>query len=983
MQTTVFNRRSVRTALLAGAALGVLAVPTGFAQAQELEEIVVTGSRIRSPNMTSVSPVTAVSEFEIKAQGVTRVEDLVNSLPQAFAAQGGQISNGSTGTATVNLRGLGAERTLVLVDGRRLMPGDPVVPSPDLNFIPTALVERVDVNTGGASAVYGSDAVAGVVNFIMKRDLEGVRADVQHGVYVHNNSNDRAQDVIRNAAANSPVPSNFQLPDDRVFDGEQTDATLAFGVNSGDGKGNVTAYVGYRRVEAVLQADRDYSGCSFTSGEEFGCGGSGTTFPARFGSLIVDPSGPGNTFRPFDSNIDLYNFGPTNYYQRPDERFTIGAFARYEVAPAVELYADLMFMDDRSVYQIAPGGIFAGIFNVNCDNPLMTAEQQAALCGADAGTDENFTGLVARRNIEGGGRQGETRHNSYRIVTGARGDLGDGWDYDAYFQYGVTTYDQAQTAFFMTSKIQNALLATRDANGNIVCQSVLDGTDPACVPYNIFSLGGVTQEALDYLQTPSYNEGRTEQLIASASVSGDLGQYGLASPWHSQGVGVAFGTEYREEKLSFEADYVAAAGLLNGAGGASPPVDGSFDVGEIFAEMRVPLVSAMPFVENLELDLGYRFSDYSSVGSTHTYKIGGEYAPISDVRFRGSYQRAVRAPNVLELFSPQNVVLDGSEDPCAGLADTADNADIISRCMQAFGLTRAEVLAIPEEPGGQYNGLTGGNPDLDPETSDTYSVGVVLQPEFVPGLSMSIDYFNITVDDYISGIGADLIINSCVETLDPFYCSLVVRDENNSIWLSNEGYVVNTTLNTGSLGTTGVDINVDYSIDPEDYGASGFGTFAVNFAGTWLNELTTKPLPDSDEYDCAGYYGNICGTPNPTWRHKARLTWLTPYDGLTLSAQWRHFSGVERDSESSNPQLTGTSPATDRKIKAQDYFDVTAAWTVDEAFTVRVGANNVFDRDPPLVGGSTCPTGPCNGNTFPQVYDALGRYVFVGLTTEF
>ncbi|ACI98016.1 TonB-dependent receptor domain-containing protein [Rhodospirillum centenum] len=988
MKMTDTQRRVRRAALLAGAAVA-LAMPAMVpvhAVAQEagaLEEIVVTGSRIRAPNLVSTSPVTAVTGEDIKAQGVTRVEDLVNSLPQAFAAQGGQVSNGSTGTATVNLRGLGSSRTLVLIDGRRLMPGDPSVPSPDLNFIPSSLVQRVDVNTGGASAVYGSDAIAGVVNFIMERDFEGVRVDVQHGFYMHHNENDDVQSIIRAKSASASVPTDFAVPDSNVTDGEQSEATLVIGANSADGKGNVTAYAGYREIKAVLQGDRDFSACSLNSGDVFTCGGSGTAYPARFGNWVVDPAGPGNTFRARNASTDVYNFGPTNYYQRPDERYVLGAFAHYEIQPWADVYADVMYMDDRSIYQIAPGGIFAGTFSVNCDNPFMTPTQQQQLCGANAGTQNNFTGTIARRNIEGGGRQGDMRHSAYRFVTGVRGDITDEWNYDAYLQYGATSFNRAQTGFFQTQKIRNALIARRDANGNIVCQAAIDGSDTSCVPYNIFKIGGVTQEALDYLETPSYATGNTEEMILSASLAGDLTNYGVVSPFATSGVGVAFGIEYRSEYLDSASDYTAAAGLLNGSGGASLPVEGDFDTKEIYGEIRIPLVEDKPFAQSLELDAGFRYSEYSSVGSTDAYKAGLIWSPVSDLRFRGSFQRAVRAPNILELYDPQVVQLDGSTDPCAGLS--AGDA-LVARCAQAFGLTAAQVLAIEENPASQYNGQNGGNPNLDPETSDTYSIGVVLTPEFAPGLTVSFDYFDIKVEDYISGIGADLIISRCLETLDPYFCGLVNRDANGSLWLSDQGYITNTTLNTGSLKTTGIDVNIDYSLDLEDVGLNNAGSLAFTMAGTWLDTLKTQPLPNDKAYDCTGYYGTVCGTPNPEWRHKARLTWTTPITGLTLSTQWRYYSKAELDATSDQPGLNNPAQVagTDLKLGTQNYFDATITYQFLESYTLRIGANNIFDRDPPLTGSANCPTGPCNGNTWPQVYqDAMGRYVFVGLTAKY
>ncbi|MEW5684834.1 MAG: TonB-dependent receptor [Pseudomonadota bacterium] len=1004
------NFKSMRERLLAssmicGAALLGIAAP---AMAQdEISEVVVTGTRIPSPNLESVSPVTAVSAAEIKATGVTRVEDMINSLPQAFAAQGAALSNGSTGTATVSLRGLGATRTQVLIDGRRLMPGTPNTAggalAADINFIPSALIQRVDVLTGGASAVYGADAVGGVVNFIMMRNFEGVRVDAQYGLYQHENNNSVAGVVqaAQNASAN---PQFFQLPKDNVRDGEMSQITLVMGVNSPDGKGNVTAYAGYRHVEPILQGNRDYSSCTLNSDVSFtaaGCGGSGTAFPARVGSFVVDPAGPGNTFRTRNAATDVYNFGPTNYYQRPDDRYVLGAFAEYEITDWAKAYADVMFMDDTSTYQIAPGGIFAGTFSINCANPLMSAQQKgllAATAASGGGTcatnpGGTFTGIVSRRNTEGGGRQGKTQHQQYRYVVGLRGDLNDNWNYDFAMQYGRVSFSQIQTGFFRTTAIQNALNVV-SVNGTPTCTSVVNGSDTACVPYNIFRLGGVTQAQLDYLETPSTQQGNLFERVVNFSLGGDLTDYGVKSPWANDGVGVSIGAEYRRETLDYAADYVSSSGALNGSGGASPPVNGSFDVYEMFSEARLPIMQDKAFAKNLTVELAFRYSDYSSIGTTETYKIAGDWEPVDGFRVRGGYNRAVRAPHVLELFSPQNVVLDGTQDPCAGLAASSP---LVARCSQAFGLTTAQVLAIERNPANQYNGLTGGNPNLDPETADTYTVGFVFQPSFVPGFNVSVDYFNIKVKDFISGIGADTIINQCITTLDPTFCSLVKRDGNGSIWLSPQGYVVDTTLNTGSLSTTGFDVNVGYRTDLDNLGLEGMGGINFNFVGTYLDTLKVKPLQGGDAFDCAGYYGTICSVsggltaPNPEWRHKARLTWTTPFTygewfkDFSLSLQWRHVNKVKLDAFSDDPQLNnpGLQYETDRVLKSRDYFDLTASWTMRDNLNFRAGVNNLFDVDPPLNGSSNCPTGPCNGNTWPQVYDAFGRYLFIGLTADF
>jgi outer membrane receptor protein involved in Fe transport len=998
------RERLLASSMICGAAL--LGVSSqAYAQAaasnEEVSEVVVTGTRIPSPNLESVSPVTAIGAAELRAQGVTRVEDMINTLPQAFAAQGAALSNGSTGTATVNLRGLGATRTLVLIDGRRLMPGTPNTLggslAADINFIPGALVQRVDVLTGGASAVYGADAVAGVVNFILQKNFEGVRIDAQYGIYQHDQHSSVA-DVVSARQATAAVKSFFTLPKDNVRDGEQSEVTLVIGVNAPDGKGNVTAYAGYRHVEPVLQGNRDFSSCTLNSGATFaaaGCGGSGTAFPARIGTQIVDPAGPGNTFRT-RTGADVYNFGPSNYYQRPDDRYVMGAFASYEIQPWATAYADLMFMDDVSTYQIAPGGIFAGTFSINCANPFLSAQQRGlmpattASGGGTCATNNagTFTGTVARRNIEGGGRQGRTEHTQYRYVIGLRGDLNDNWNYDFYMQYGRVEFTQTQTGFFRTSAINNALNVV-SVNGTPTCTSVVNGTDLACVPYNIFQLGQVNRNQLNYLETPSTQQGNLFERVVNFSMGADLTDYGVKSPWAEDGVGISFGAEYRRETFDFAADFISSSGDLNGSGGANPPVNGAYDVYEGFAEARIPVITDMPFIKRAQIELAYRYSDYSSgAGTTDTYKIAGDWQIVDDLRVRASYQRAVRAPHVLELFSPQNVVLDGTQDPCAGLA--ASNP-LVAKCASIFKLTTAQVLAIEKNPANQYNGQIGGNPNLAPETSDTISFGFVATPTFLPGFNLSADYFDIKVKDYINGIGADVIINRCVQSADPFFCNLVHRDAAGSLWLSNQGFVTDTTLNTGALRTKGVDVNASYRTDLDALGMENMGGITMSFVGTYLDKLQTKPLPGDPYYDCAGLYGTVCLVPAPEWRHKVRLTWNTPFEygdwfkSWNLSLQWRHFNKVKLDAFSSDPQLnnTGLQYATDRVLKSRDYIDFSTTWVMRDNLKFRAGINNLFDVDPPLNGSSNCPTGPCNGNTWPQVYDAFGRYAYIGLSADF
>jgi iron complex outermembrane receptor protein len=963
------------------------------AAAQETGDVVVTGSRLRAPNLESASPVTVVTAAEVRQTGTTRVEDLLNSLPQAFAGQNSGYSNGSSGTSNVNLRGLGAERNLVLVNGRRLMPGDPTTSAADLNAIPGALIKRVDVLTGGASSVYGADAVTGVVNFIMDTDFEGFRVDAQYSFYNH--SNDAGSAVQRALRAR-----NFGAPDGMTADGGTIDATAVFGTSFDDGRGHITAYAGYRKIGAVTQDARDYSACSLGPSSasqqagglgKYNCGGSGTSANGTFfdWDSNVYQVGPNGTFIPGSTP---YNFAPTNYFQRPDERYTAGFFANYEISDAVKPYAEFMFMDDRTVAQIAPSGNFGNTFSVNCDNPLLSAQQLAIVCAPGnlltrpdnnvvAGEDPfNFTDPVTgatynrgflqplRRNVEGGPRRDDLQHTSYRFVAGVKGDLGKVWNYDAFYQYGRTNFAETYFNDFSVSRLTNAMDVITGPDGTPICRSAqAGGSDPNCVPYNIYGTGPVTAEALNYLQVPGFQRGINTEMVANASISGSLGEYGVKTPWSEEGLGIVVGGEYRQEKLDFFSDVTFQTGDLAGQGAATLPVSGSFDVKEVFTEVRLPLVSN-DFIYNLTFTGGYRYSSYenSAGGSfnTDTYKIEGEFAPIRDIRFRGGYNRAVRAPTVQDLFAPNRVVLNGSTDPCAGFVLTA--ADV--GCL-AQGLSVGQTVA--ENPAAQYNGFIGGNPNLAPEVADTYTAGVVLEPRWVPGLAITVDYFNIKLDGAVSSIGQDTTLQQCTDNADPFFCGLINRDQFGSIWRSNAGFVVDTTQNIGGLSTKGIDVSASYNV-----GLGNAGSLGLTFFGTYLDELNTDPGL-SEEYDCAGLYGNVCGTPNPKWRHNARVTYTTPW-GIAASVRWRYYDPVKLDTE-----VGGSSTVADRRLAAVNYFDLAVTTRIADNYNFRVGANNLFDKDPPLSSSANCPAGPCNGNTWPGVYDAIGRYIYAGVTLDF
>ncbi len=936
--------------------------------AVELGAVQVTGSRIKQANLTSSSPVTIVNDTEIKYQGTVRVEDLINSLPQAFADQGGNLSNGATGTATVNLRNLGSERTLVLVNGKRMNAGDPRELAPDLNTIPAALIDRVEIVTGGASAVYGSDAVAGVVNFIMKKDFEGVQLDYQHNFYMHENDNGPAQARLNDAG--------FAVPSRSVTDGQGDTLSITIGSNSADGLGNSTFYTIFRNLNALPQSERDFSACA-VGGADQACIGSGTTFPTHFlafnqdfsavSNLIID-STTGNTLRPFNGATDTFNFAPFNYYQRNNENITAGAMFSREINETTMAYANVSFTEDKTNGVIAPSGVFGTVSQLQCDNPLLSDDQRQQIC-TDLGYGPTDTANVflLRRNVEGGARDDNLTHQSLRTIMGLEGefDYMGAWSYDVFSQFSRARLNQIYRNDMSITRQNRAIDAVEDADGNIVCRSVVDGSDPNCVVYNIFDTNvAVDQAALDYIQVPGLLSGSTEQKILGATVTGTLDD--VFVPGSAQPIGVALGVERRSEEAVFETDLAFRTGDLAGQGGATVGTGGEYDLFEVFAEARLPLLQDRQWVYDLNLDLGYRFSDYSSTSSTHTYKAQVNWSLNPDVNVRGGYNRAVRAPNILELSTPTSVNLAGNTDPCSGdtpdaTAEECANDPVIAQRPELYG-------NITPNPANQYNGLYGSSPSLEPEEADTYTIGFVYTPSYVKNLSLTLDYYDIDVSGRIGSYGADTVLRECYENGN--LCDLITRDpDTGSLWLAPTGYVDVQTLNTGSIQVKGVDLNVNYRYDLNDY-----GMLNLELVGAYNLSESVQPIPGGESFKCEGRYGLECGVPKPDWRHKFRARWLTPYNGIETSLAWRFIGSVKADEASDAPEAEQT-------LSSYSYIDVAATIPYDR-FSFRVGMSNLLDKDPPVIGDAL-PGVVGNGNTFPQIYDSLGRYVFLGVTADF
>ena len=971
-----------------------------------VSEVVVTGSRIRSTALTSTSPLTVVGSQEFKNIGATNVEQVLNELPSVTAAQSSGLSGLSNGIATVNLRDLGAIRTLVLVNGRRLMPGDPtgangLGPVADINIIPTQLVERVEVVTGGASAVYGSDAVAGVVNFIMKKNFQGVEFDVNENFAEHDNNNTAARAIVA-ASGFQEAPAGNQLNDLGLS------ANALFGINSPDGKGNITGYVGYRQLEPILESKYDYSACTVSAAPGkstvatiyagHACGGSSNGLYGRFDAFNPDQisafglagnrlhDNPDGSQSFVTSSVPSYNYGATNYFQRSETRYTGGYFANYEVNPMLNLYSEFMFDDDQTVGQIAPSGLFAGTgangnsyMNINCNNPLLSASQQAQLCGSAAGTPSQVQYLIGYR-FGSFPRDYGYEHLDYKIDIGAKGQLSDVWSYDIYGQYGTSKLSNLLLNDTSTTHLQNALLVDPTTG-----QCLSGG---ACVPLNIFKAGGVTQAAFNYVSVPAFQTGETVEQIVSASVNGELGKYGLKSPFADEGVGVAFGTEYRREYLNFTPDVEYQTKDLSGTSPTLPD-QGSFDVYEIFGEFRIPLAQNRPFVKDLTFDGGYRFSDYSTAGVTNTYKAQLEYAPIPDIRFRGGYNRAVRAPNVVELFKPTTVALFGGEDPCVGAKPSAPLASCVASGLPA-NLYGNFTLGCPA---GQCGDLAGGNTALKPEEADTYTGGLVFTPTmpWAQGFTASIDYFNIYIQNLITTVPATVSVANCANG-DLTACSTFFhRDPSSHILFGQNGYVSALNVNSGFERTDGIDVEANYRRRLSDFGLPDYGVIGFNLITTYTNSLVTQPVSGGGAYNCAGLYGLTCGVPLPKIRGKFRATYSPPTAvPVTMSAQWRYVGPVHLDANRSNPLLTnhyyGITDTADNGLHSFSYLDLTASVKLYDRVTFNFGCNNVLDKDPPSVdSGSFVGAGAAagNGNTYPGVYDTLGRSLFVELTADF
>ena len=981
----------------------------------QLQEVVVTGSRIAVPNQTSISPVTFVSAKQFQQLGATRVEDVLNRLPQVFADQNSTSINGGNGTENVDLRGLNGKRTLVLVDGLRMPYGDPRTGgSPaDLKMIPTALIENVQILTGGASSIYGADAVAGVVNFKLMQHFEGVKLVANGGGYFHDNNNN--QNVETDLAnSNASAGGIYKPAPGSVATGAQKELTFIAGMNTADNRGNATFFVSYRNIAKAMQSLYSYSACSMASGfvphlvrgklsgtSNFACSGSYTSYPGTFlkfaGGTTTSSNtvGPGGALLPL-SDESKFNYGPLNYMQAPDVTWTAGAFMHYDVNSHVTVYNTTMFMDDRTVLQIAPSGDFGNTVNVGCANPYLSAAELSLWCGGSTAGNVNSAGtadglIILRRNIEGGNRQDDEEHTDWREVLGVKGAINDTWTYDASYQFSMVNLSQTYQNDVSIEKMNFATDVINGPNGPecaATASGITTGLAAGCVPWNIFGTGPVDPASVAYISTPGIQRGQVIQQIVDTNFTGDLSKY-VQLPTANSGLQLALGTEYRDVSSDTEPDEEFQSGDLAGQGGATLPVKGVIQSWDEYLEARLPLIDDKPFAKSLATDDSFRHSHYA-IGkgiAADTFSLGLTWAPTQDVRFRGTFTRATRAPNVVELFSVQSVALDGSVDPCAGPSPSYSPA----QCANT-GVPPSRYGGISANPASQYNGLTGGNPGLKPETALTKSFGIGITPHWIPNFRLQIDYYDINIKDIIRSIGENTILNDCAG--QDLFCNLIHRDALGSLWLTTNGFVTDTLANVGNLEEKGVDFDLSYAYD---FGR--FGRLDTSFVGTYLSsydDTSIAALPSS-KYNCSGYYGPTCsdlvagaGAPVFKWRHNLTLNYQTPFQPLQVTLGWRYMGSVTLETLSSNPNIgTGGSVAagsisnTDARIPSFSYFDLSAAYELTDNIHVRLGCNNILDKDPPVVGSANLPAPPVgNGNTMPGTYDWGGRFVFGEISVQ-
>jgi outer membrane receptor protein involved in Fe transport len=969
-----------------------------------VEEIVITGSRIRRPEISADSPLSVVDADELARSGTVNVEDALRELPQALPGASPYVNNGNPGAATVNLRNLDDERTLVLVDGKRFVGYDSegIV---DVNTIPVPLLERIDVVTGGASAVYGSDAIAGVVNFVLRDDFEGAQLGGSHAITSRG-------------------------------DGQLWDVSLTLGRSFLGERANLALYGGYTERDAVSTAARPYSDpvlatqTALPGGSRADSNGAFFCFPQ-----CRDPGNFGpTTFAAFTPTGDLepqgmrrFNFNPYNLLQVPEKRGQALALGHVELSDQLTFYARGTFAQTRIDTEIAPSGTFFDPFDFPLTYPFWTAQSLRVFAdrNADGALDQleingipgfqpaDFVGPngepgdqgdvgtlacpacagnnladagefiragFARRIVELGSRISHNRNLAYQVLAGFEGDVPwlDGWSWDLSYQYGRSELSRAYENDISNPRVQ----------------AMLDGCPPGspagCVAGNLFGDGNLSPEAPQFLRLDLGEEIETSQQVAAFSASGDLGA-GLAIPG-AGAIGAAFGLEWRrEESASFPDRCFAEPGCSPGFGSA-PPIRSHYDVREVFGELRVPLLEERRFAYELSFEAGVRYADYSTAGGVTAYKLGGSWAPAETLRLRAMFQRAVRAPNIFELAEPvRPSSSDVPGDPCAAYNETTGgttvSAELRDLCVATGAPASAFTLrpsgdyttAVPDAPEGVVNSFVGGNPQLGEERADTITAGVVYEPRWAPELSLQLDWYRIELRDAIDSLAASDVLPGCYDAahnprFDPRHvmCRLVARDPlSGSLFGGASIGVSEIARNISKREVEGVDVQARYERE-----LGRFGALEVSFLSSLLLHNDRRVAATFPLVRCKGTYSDACSGANPGVRFVQRTIWSA--GEFSVGYRWRFVRASAIGSE-----IACVEPFC--SISDTHFLDLTVEWTPADARWLSgsrlvLEIENLFDEDPPLVGSFGDVT---SGNTLPGLYDPLGRRITLSFTKRF
>jgi len=973
------------------------------------ETVIITGTRIQAPGIVSSSPITTVGQEEFALTQTVEVERLFRDLPIALPGDNQNVNNGTSGATTVDLRGLDANRTLVLVDGKRMVPFD-VGGEVDVSAIPVGMLERIDVVTGGASAVYGSDAMAGAVNFILKDDFEGVEVN---GKYRFSEEGDG----------------------ELWGDGEVYSLSALIGSNLDNGRGNVALAVDFTDRKGVLLGDRDYSefGVSTANGPNVGgapaspdanCDAPNATASSTgVGSTTAMPTAldlPGGTIQFLNDGTtgprcSRFNFSPFNYLQTPQERFVGMATGRYEINNHFETYARANFSTINVRQQVAPSGVFGNQFTIPLMNPFLSASARQDIIDnvngsldvaggfglAEAGVvDNNNNGIfdladsittpVRRRTLELGTRSTNYDSNNFQIVTGLRGDLWGDWDYDVYYSHAQADRTDVNAGYTNVSAFSDAL-NTIDADNCILpgTTTPIDG----CVPIDLFStgFGSITPAMAAANSATAILKSEYRQNVFSAVAFGPID--GLQLPTAADPITVSVGTEYREEIGSTTPDECLKeppTSCLGGAGGTQAPIISEFDVTEFFVEGFVPILQDKEFARDLQLELGFRSADYSTFGNNETWKVGLNWEIVDGLRFRMMQQQAVRAPNVEELGSPvvtgledaafdpcsngNPLFLDANGDPDAALIASTLAADAVlqANCIST-GVLASRIGLVNDIVSGQINTFEGTDPTAlpQPETADTFTVGMTWQaPTFgnMTNALVTLDYYDIEIEDEIGEFNPQEVLDNCYIRNFAVDCAKINRIGGTTS-TSGAGVEVLTT-NLDFRRAEGVDFNVSTDWDLAEMGELSVGLFATV-------QLTNES--QATEFtgvtDCLGKFGNDC-QPTPELRFNQRTTWRKgPY---TASLLWRYFGEVEVQESQRGATFDGF-----ETIDAAHRFDLSGSYEINDNVTFSANIRNLLDEEPPIVGNQAGATARNFGNTFPSAYETLGRIWTVGVKATF